>query len=170
MNAETRRKTIVEYLSRSETPVSATVLAGLCSVSRQVIVGDIALLRAAGEDITATPRGYVLAKAEVGLRRTVACLHTEAQTEEELNIFVDNGCFVEDVVVEHHIYGEITGQLQLASRYDVSQFIARLQEKTGAALSSLTNGIHLHTLRCPDEAAFQRTCDALKQAGMLLEE
>ncbi len=170
MNAEARRKTIVEALCRSAVPVSATVLAGQCGVSRQVIVGDIALLRAAGKDITATPRGYVLTKQEPGLRRTVACLHTEAQTELELNIFVDNGCFVEDVVVEHHIYGEITGQLQLASRYDVSQFIARLQEKTGAALSSLTNGIHLHTIRFPDEDAFTRTCDALREAGILLEE
>lgn len=170
MNAEARRATIVEYLSRSDVPVSATVLAGLCSVSRQVIVGDIALLRAAGKDITATPRGYVLTRQETGLRRTVAVLHTEAQTEEELNILVDNGCFVEDVVVYHHIYGEIRGQLQLASRYDVSQFMTRLQEKTGASLSSLTNGIHLHTIVCPDEAAFARACTALRDAGILLEE
>lgn len=170
MNAETRRTTIVEYLSQSDVPVSATVLAGICSVSRQVIVGDIALLRAAGKNITATPRGYVLTKQETGLRRTVAVLHTEARTEEELNIFVDNGCFVEDVVVEHHIYGEIRGQLQLASRYDVSQFMARLQKRSGASLSSLTNGIHLHTIVCPDEAAFERTCNTLRDAGILLEQ
>lgn len=170
MNAETRRKTIVECLSQSAVPVSASALAGLCSVSRQVIVGDIALLRAAGVEITATPRGYVITKQQVGLIRTVACFHSEEQTEQELNIFVDNGCFVEDVVVEHHIYGQITGQLQLASRYDVSQFMARLKEKSGASLCSLTDGIHLHTLRCPDEAAFQRACASLKEAGILLED
>ena len=170
MNAETRRKTIVEHLSQSAAPVSATTLARLCAVSRQVIVGDIALLRAAGEEITATPRGYVMQQTMPGLTRTVATLHTEAQTEQELYIFVDNGCFVEDVVVDHHIYGEIRGQLQLASRYDVSQFMARLQEKSGASLSSLTNGIHLHTILCPDEAAYERTCAALRDAGILLEE
>ncbi|MBP3654493.1 MAG: transcription repressor NadR [Oscillospiraceae bacterium] len=169
MNAETRRKKIVEHLSQSTVPVSATVLAGLFSVSRQVIVGDIALLRASGAEITATPRGYVITAAEhSGLIKTVACLHTEAQTEEELCIFVDNGCVVEDVVVEHHIYGQITGQLNLASRYDVSQFMDKLKEKSGASLSSLTDGIHLHTLRCPDKAAFDRACQALEKAGILL--
>ena len=61
MNAETRRKKILEHLSVSSGPVSATALAGKFSVSRQVIVGDIALLRASGADITATPRGYILA-------------------------------------------------------------------------------------------------------------
>ena len=101
MNAETRRKKIVEHLSRSAAPVSATVLAGIFSVSRQVIVGDIALLRAAGEDITATPRGYVLTHEDPGMTRTVAVKHSVHQTAEELYIFVDNGCIVEDVIVEH---------------------------------------------------------------------
>lgn len=170
MNAETRRKKILEHLSRSTAPVSATVLAGLFSVSRQVIVGDIALLRASGEEITATPRGYVLTNERPGLIKTVAVQHTEAQTEEELCIFVDNGCVVEDVVVEHNIYGQIVGQLQLASRYDVGQFMDRLENGSATVLSSLTAGIHLHTLRCPDEAAFTRACQALKEAGILLEQ
>ena len=82
---------------------------------------------------------------------------------------VDNGCTVLDVVVEHPIYGQITGQLQLASRYDVSQFVERLQTEGGEPLSALTNGIHLHTLQCPDEAAYHRTRAGLKAAGMLLE-
>ena len=170
MNADTRRKKILEHLSVSSGPVSATSLAGMFSVSRQVIVGDIALLRASGADITATPRGYVLTKDEIGLLRTVAVQHTPAQTEQELCIFVDNGCVVEDVVVEHHIYGQLTGALQLASRYDVSQFMERLENGTAAVLSSLTEGIHLHTLRCPDEAAFERAKEALKKVGFLLEQ
>ena len=170
MNAETRRKKILEHLSVSSGPVSATALAGKFSVSRQVIVGDIALLRASGADITATPRGYILAKEQVGLTRTVAVKHTMEQTEQELCIFVDHGCTVEDVIVEHHIYGQLAGSLQLSSRYDVSQFMERLQSGGASALSSLTDGIHLHTLRCPDEAAFTRATNALKQAGLLLDE
>ena len=169
MNADTRRKKILEHLSAASGPVSATALAGLFSVSRQVIVGDIALLRASGADITATPRGYVLTKEEVGLLRTIAVQHTPAQTEQELCIFVDNGCIVEDVIVEHHIYGQIIGQLQLASRYDVSQFMDRLKNGSASVLSSLTAGIHLHTLRCPNDAAFDRACEALREAGLLLE-
>ena len=169
MNAETRRRKILEHLSRSAAPVSATVLAGLFSVSRQVIVGDVALLRAAGEDITATPRGYVLTGERSGMTRTVAVRHKPQQTEQELCIFVDNGVTVEDVIVEHHIYGQLIGQLQLSSRYDVGQFMERLNSGPVAALSTLTDGIHLHTLRCPDEAAYERACAALKEAGFLLE-
>ena len=169
MNAETRRKKIMEHLSASAGPVSATALAGMFSVSRQVIVGDIALLRASGADITATPRGYVLTKGAVGLLRTVAVQHNPEKTEQELCIFVDNGCIVEDVIVEHHIYGQLTGALQLSSRYDVSQFMERLNNGSATVLSSLTDGIHLHTLRCPDEAAYDRACVALKEAGLLLE-
>ncbi|MBQ5671776.1 MAG: transcription repressor NadR, partial [Oscillospiraceae bacterium] len=113
MNAETRRKKILEQLSASDKPVSATALAKMFSVSRQVIVGDIALLRASGADITATPRGYVLSKEAVGHTRTVAVQHSPQQTKQELCIFVDNGCTVEDVIVEHPIYGQIVGQLHL---------------------------------------------------------
>ena len=106
----------------------------------------------------------------MGLTRTVAVKHTMEQTEQELCIFVDNGCIVEDVIVDHHIYGQLVGALQISSRYDVSQFMERLQNGGASALSSLTDGIHLHTLRCPDEAAFTRTANALKQAGLLLDE
>ena len=94
MNADTRRIKILEHLSKTTAPVSATVLAGMFSVSRQVIVGDIALLRAAGEDITATPRGYVISKETPGLIKTVAVQHRPEETEKELCIFVDNGCIV----------------------------------------------------------------------------
>ena len=60
MRAEERRQAIRELLQNSKQPVSASVLAARFAVSRQIIVGDIALLRAAGADISATPRGYVI--------------------------------------------------------------------------------------------------------------
>jgi len=169
MNAEARRTAILSLLSQADTPVSAANLAARFSVSRQIIVGDVALLRAAGEQISATPRGYVLQRDRDGLVRTVACVHTTGQTEQELCIMVDNGCTVLDVVVEHPIYGQITGQLQLTSRYDVRQFVERLETEGGEPLSALTGGIHLHTLQCPDESAYERTRQDLKRAGILLE-
>ena len=60
LNAKERRQAILEQLKRAEKPVSATALARQYGVSRQIIVGDVALLRAGGEPISATPRGYVL--------------------------------------------------------------------------------------------------------------
>jgi biotin operon repressor len=79
MTADARRTAIREALASSTKPVSAAALAPRVSVSRQIIVGDIALLRAAGAEIDATPRGYVMARGGEGVRRTIACLHTAEQ-------------------------------------------------------------------------------------------
>ena len=170
MRAEERRQVILDMLQSSSQPVSATALAAKFSVSRQIIVGDIALLRAAGADISATPRGYVAHQpSPSGLVRQVACRHDALGMEAELNAMVDQGCTVLDVIVDHPIYGQLTGPLQLSSRYDVSQFIARCARAEARPLSDLTGGIHLHTLSCPDEAAFQRVQAALRDMSVLLE-
>ena len=169
MTAEQRRSRISARLHEAHQPISATALAKELGVSRQIIVGDIALLRAGGAEISATPRGYLLHRDAAGLVRTVACVHTGEQTEQELCIMVDNGCVVQDVVVEHPIYGQIAGQLQIASRYDVSQFIQRLQTDGGAPLSALTDGIHLHSLSCPDEASYEHLKARLRELGFLAE-
>ena len=164
MHSDERRKAIADVLHAADAPVSASALAEKFSVSRQIIVGDIALLRSSGEEILATPRGYVTPKEARGILRRVAVKEMEA----ELNTIVDNGCTVIDVIVDHPIYGQLTGPLQISNRYEVSQFIERC--KKAEPLSSLTDGIHLHTLSCPDEAAFERTKSALRALRVLLEE
>lgn len=168
MEAASRRQAILDRLRTADRPVSASALAAGLNVSRQIIVGDIALLRAGGAEISATPRGYVLPQATDGITRTIACRHTLTQTGQELDILVDNGCTVLDVIVEHPVYGQLTGQLQISSRYDVEQFLARIRDSDAAPLSLLTGGLHLHTLRCPNEDAYTRACAALKAAGLLL--
>lgn len=168
MEAASRRQAILDRLRTADRSVSASALAAGLNVSRQIIVGDIALLRAGGAEISATPRGYVLPRATDGITRTIACRHTLAQTGQELDILVDNGCTVLDVIVEHPVYGQLTGQLQISSRYDVEQFLARTRDSDAAPLSMLTGGLHLHTLRCPNEDAYTRACAALKAAGLLL--
>ncbi len=170
MEAASRRQAILDRLRTADRPVSASALAAGLNVSRQIIVGDIALLRAGGAEISATPRGYVLPRATDGITRTIACRHTLAQTGQELDILVDNGCTVLDVIVEHPVYGQLTGQLQISSRYDVEQFLARIRDSDAAPLSILTGGLHLHTLCCPNEDAYTRACAALKAAGLLLDD
>ena len=169
MDAEGRRRAIAAELARAGAPVSAAALAARLGVSRQVIVGDVALLRASGMEITATPRGYVAGGGARGWRHTLACVHGPEGMERELNIMVDNGCTVLDVVIEHAVYGQLTGELHLKDRRDVAEFIRRVREEGAAPLSALTGGIHLHTLLCPDEGSFTRCVDALREAGILLE-
>ena len=169
MHTEQRREAILQVLREADSPVSATALARRFSVSRQIIVGDLALLRAAGADISATPRGYVILRDRGGLTCTVACQHDAGGMERELNAMVDQGCTVLDVIVEHPIYGQITGPLQISNRHDVQQFIRRCQEAEALPLSRLTDGIHLHTLSCPDQASLERVRENLRKLGILFE-
>ena len=168
MTASQRRAAILEQLQTADTPLSATTLANALGVSRQIIVGDVALLRAGGVDIQATPRGYVMGVERSGVTAVLACVHTGADMERELNAMVDQGAEVVDVIVEHPVYGQLTGPLLLRSRYDVSQFLKKAEGVP--PLSALTDGIHLHTVRCPDEATLQRLTAVLKAEGFLLEE
>lgn len=170
MNASERRAHILSRLNKSEQAVSASVLAGECGVSRQIIVGDIALLRAAGETIIATPHGYVMKAKEEGLVCQIACAHGADDMTQELLTIVDQGCTVMDVIVAHPVYGELAGSLNLSSRYDVQTFIDKVAQASAQPISMLTDGVHLHTLRCPDEAACARVRQALRDLGMLLED
>lgn len=167
MDSDMRRKSLADYLKNAQKPISAAALAQKFSVSRQIIVGDVALLRAGGLEITATPRGYLLPHSPAGVTCTFACRHQKNQMEIELNAIVDQGCTVLDVIVEHPIYGQLTGPLRLSSRYEVAQFVARCQEEEAAPLSQLTEGVHLHTVLCPDSAAADRVRTALEQLNLL---
>lgn len=166
-SAARRRLSIMERLSASDHPISATALASDFGVSRQIIVGDIALLRASGEAIIATPSGYYISSSSSGITKTIACVHDGAGMKTELYLIVDNGCTVSDVIVEHPVYGQISGRLDLSSRFDVDEFISKLEGEDAPPLSSLTGGIHLHTLVCPDEAAYRRVVSALLTEGIL---
>ena len=168
MNAAQRRETILERLSRDETPVSASALAAQLGVSRQIVVGDVALLRAGGAQIDATPRGYQLHPAEKGYTGILACVHrTEDEMRTELYTVVDQGGVVMDVAVENSLYGELRGNLNLASRYDVDNFIQQAKNAPESLLSRMTGGVHLHTLHCPDAESFQRIKKALDEKGLL---
>ena len=169
--AAQRRQRILERLTAAPhgEPISASVLAQEFSVSRQIIVGDIALLRSAGSKIDATPRGYVLRRpsADVGCVHTVVCCHTAEEMADELNTIVDFGCTVCDVAVEHPIYGILTGELRLSSRYDVEIFNQRVKEADALPLSVLTEGVHVHTIRSPSEEIYEKVCHALAEKGYL---
>lgn len=167
--AQERRRAVEQMLEQAGEPVSATALARQFSVSRQIIVGDVALLRAAGADIVATPRGYVLGRRPAGVERRVACIHRPEEMEAELNAIVDAGGEVADVIVEHPVYGQLTGILGVGSRYDVQEFLRRVRTDGAKPLSDLTGGIHLHTIRCRDDKTFQRIQNSLKNAGFLLD-
>ncbi len=166
MNAEQRKKIILETLG--ESPISASTLATQLLVSRQIIVGDIALLRASGHNITATPRGYIMdCKNEA--RYTVVCRHTPEQLRDELYCVVDCGCGFVDVIVEHPVYGQMTGNLHIYSRVDADDFCQKLVQEQAEPLCRITNHVHIHTLDCPSDKHFAQAKEKLHEAGFLLE-
>ncbi|GAB7386345.1 transcription repressor NadR [Bacillaceae bacterium] len=170
LSGEERRGQVLAWLKASGEPVTGADLAKRANVSRQVIVQDIALLKARNEPIVATPQGYFYlhAETEPKVKRVIACRHGEERMEEELNILVDHGVKVVDVIVDHPVYGEIRGSLMLASREDVRQFIKNMRQTDAPLLSALTDGVHLHTLEAPAETNLRKACAALEKAGILL--
>jgi len=171
MDATKRRDTILEIINQGNTPVSASALAKTLSVSRQVIVGDIALLRAQGHEIIATARGYMIPEFREPNQYAgkIACCHNAEDTKEELCTMVDLGAVVVNVIVEHDLYGEITGQLNIKTRDDVDVFIGRVKSSEVKLLSELKAGIHLHTIACRDKTHFGQVCHALGAAGFLVQ-
>lgn len=165
-----RRAGILARLRSSGGPVRGTDLAERFGVTRQVIVGDVAILRAEGRPIVGSPYGYLLIEhAAPGVRAVLAVRHDRRSTLKELTALVDLGITIEDVVVEHPVYGELRGNLMIRSHEDVERFLASLRSGEAELLSVLTGGIHLHTVRAPDEAGLRKGRRALRELGILLD-
>lgn len=171
MNNEERRQTIRSLLLKSSKPRTGSELAARLGVSRQVIVQDIAILRAGGEPVIATPQGYVSREAALapGDTRIVASKHDASHVREELVAIVEEGGEVLDVIVEHPVYGEIAGKLMLRTVADVDRFMSRVERTRASLLSSLTGGVHLHTVRAADPSSFDAILSKLREKGMLLD-
>lgn len=169
MDATKRRNSIVSILSQENRAVSARKLASELNVSRQIIVGDVALLRASGMDVIATPKGYVLESESMTNKYIgkLASQHNAAETKDELYDIVDNGGEIVDVIVEHPVYGELKGRLAISSRYDADKFLEAIENKQANLLSELTDGVHLHTIACADKKAFERIKDTLENHGFI---
>ena len=168
-NGQERRIPIIERLKGSTAPISAKSLADEHLVTRQIIVADIALLRAGGHRITAVSRGYVLETDDHGLTRHIAVKHDTDGIADEFYAVVDNGGRVLDVTVDHVIYGTISVDLHVSSRFDADEFMKKTGAKGATQLSDLTGGIHSHTVSAPNEETFRRICDELSRLGILVE-
>jgi transcriptional regulator of NAD metabolism len=169
MNAILRREKILAQINEKNNPVSASFLAQELSVSRQVIVGDIALLRAAGHEIIATARGYIIPKHNENRQYIgkIVCQHTPENTKDELYQIVDLQAVVLNVIVEHNLYGEIAGALNLTNRQEVDEFLERVESSEIKLLSELTMGVHTHTIACRNKTHFNQVIEKLNSCGYL---
>lgn len=171
MENQERREKILEMLREATKPVTGTEMAQACQVSRQIIVGDIALLRASGTPVMSTPRGYQLQKNQIdGVQESFLCKHGPEQVEAELNAIVDNGGLVHNVVVEHEVYGFLEGELNLKSRRDVQLYLKKMRAARAPLLSSMSAGVHTHLVETSTPEEMEAVRKALEQLGVLVED
>jgi len=168
MTGKERRDSIIKMIS-GKSPVSGGSLSKSLDVSRQIIVSDIALLRAEGYDIISTNRGYFL-NSPSGATIIVKVNHTDEQTEDELNTIVDLGGTVSDVFVHHKVYGKISADLDIRSRRNVKEFIENIKSGKSTPLKNITSNYHYHTISAENEEILNIIVEELKNKGYLVEE
>lgn len=184
--AEARRSSLLDALRSADAPVSGGQLASTLSVSRQIIVQDIALLREAGANIVATTKGYVLADAAQTATqtttqnaaeqpaaaldepaRTFKVHHEVEQTRDELQTIIALGGRVHNVSISHRAYGRITAPLEIADQADIERFINDIESGKSSPLSTATSGYHYHLVSAPSDEALEAIGRALADKGFL---
>lgn len=169
MTGSERRTEIIEQIQKSAAPVSGKKLAEVYGVSRQVIVQDIALLRAAGYDVIATNRGYLL-NTPAKVTRVLKVYHSDERLEEELCTVVDLGGCVENVMVNHKVYGHLEANLQINSRRKVAAFMEGIRSGKSSPLKNITSDYHYHTISADSDETLDLIEKALSEQRILVKE
>ena len=167
MTGEERRLMILNLLKEQQVPLSGAALANHFHVSRQVIVQDIALIRAAGYDIMSTNRGYIIQEQNAFVR-TFKVQHAENQVEEEMNAIVDLGGKLVNVSVNHKVYGHMEAELNVSSRRKVKEFVEDIKKGKSSPLMKITSNYHYHVIEAESEEILDEIEAMLESKGMLI--
>jgi uncharacterized protein len=168
--AAVRREELLERLTRSKAALTGSELASALGVSRQAIVNDIAILRAAGHGIIGSTQGYRMDGAVGGVTALIRCHHGPERGREEFEILLDRGVSVLDVGVQHSVLGEIRANVVVESRADIDRHAEAIRKSGEAPLSIITRGIHTHRVRAPSEEALEAARRELTERGILLDD
>jgi len=168
MKSIDRRDEIVRLLINNNKAIKGMDLANKFGVTRQIIVKDIAILRAKGSNIIATPDGYIYNINKNKVKSIIAVKHSEDKMIEELEIVIKYGGIIENVIVEHPLYGEILGNIMIKNLNDLNKFKESFKNIDAKPLSQITNGIHLHTISADTEEDINSIKRELEEKGFLL--
>ncbi len=170
MEGESRRKEIIDLLKNSTTPLSGGDLSKTLNVSRQIIVGDIALLRVAGENIISTNKGYVYDKSALVTKPVIVvkASHRSEDIYDELCSIIDVGGRIKDIFIEHPAYGKVSIDLSISNRMDAGVYAEKFMDKAATPLFEISRGVHYHTIEADDQIAIIRIQKALNDKGYLV--
>jgi len=166
MEGDKRRDRIIEILTHEKKPLSGSALAGMLFVSRQIIVGDIALLRAQGVDIISTNSGYIINETERSV--VVKVSHKGEDAFDEMCTIIDEGAKISDIYIEHSVYGKVCVPYKITSRADAKRITEKMLVSNEKSLQELTKGVHYHTITAPNEIILIRVERALKEKGYIV--
>ncbi len=168
MTGEERRNEIHKLIKDRKSPLSGAELAKILGVSRQVIVQDIALLRANGDKIYSTNKGYII-EEKTTKEKVFKVIHRDEDVEKELSAIVDMGGHIKDVFVNHKVYGIIRVNLNIKSRLDVKNYLNQIESGKSSFLKNVTSEYHYHTVAADSDEIFESIHDKLKELGFLAE-
>ena len=166
MTGSRRREEIVSKIKSSEVPVPGKELAKVYDVSRQVIVQDLAVIRASTPGILSTTKGYVI-QQDSSFTREFKVRHSQDKAAEELNLIVYCGGHVKNISISHRVYGRVTAEMDIRSRQDVNEFAEALRNSRSTVLSSATSGYHYHLIEASSEERLDLIEKQLGEAGFL---
>lgn len=164
MKLSDRQNEIIKILQEENRPISGEALGEMFDVSRQIIVKDIAMLKAFGINIISTNKGYKIESTD-GIIRIIESKHTDEDIKDELNTIVDNGGVIVDVFINHPVYGVIRKDLDIHSRNGVTNFVKNIDKTT--PLKNLTDNIHYHTIKADSIETLERIEVELSIKGYL---
>lgn len=166
-----RRRLILQQLKTADSALTGRELALLCKVSRQIIVSDIAMLRAEGEKILATSQGYLIEQVHSHELKALL-LYSDGQNAliRELELIVDNGGLIRGVSIEYGPYGCLSAKVMLGSRRDIRRWMENLDEIGMKPLALLAGGTHRLLVEMENEEEQEEICRLLKETGYLREE
>lgn len=167
MTTNERRREILDKLKKAKGAVPAKELASEFGVSRQIIVGDMALIRANNPEIISTNRGYIFGEKST-FTREFKVKHGPDKVREELTLIVDYGGTVRNVSISHRAYGRISAEMSISSRQDVIEFVERLLDSKSTLLGSVTSGYHYHLVEATSEDRLDLIEEKLSEAGFLV--
>lgn len=166
MKGQERRQEILHLLSSSQSPLSGTALAEHFSVSRQVIVQDMAVIRASTPGILSTTKGYAI-QQDTSFTREFKVRHRQEQAAEELNLIVDCGGHIKNISISHRVYGRVSAEMDIRSRHDVTEFVEALNSSHSTVLSNATSGYHYHLVEASSPERLDLIRQQLEKAGFL---